>query len=58
MNYGTRIKIFAISKSDYEYLRLSYENIHYVSAFHNNEKNVTSKIREREFYFVPGETWA
>jgi hypothetical protein len=30
-------KIFAISKSDYEYLRQSYETISYVPAFHNNE---------------------
>jgi hypothetical protein len=30
-------RIFAISKSDYEYLRQSYENIDFVSAFHNNE---------------------
>jgi len=29
-------KIFAISKSDYEYLRFSYENIYYVPAFHSN----------------------
>lgn len=34
-------RIFAISKSDYEYLRQSYETISYVSAFHSNE-NVTS----------------
>ncbi|MBS1611850.1 MAG: glycosyltransferase [Bacteroidetes bacterium] len=31
-------KIFAISKADYEYLRLTYENIQYVSAFHSNEE--------------------
>lgn len=30
-------RIFAISKSDFEYLRQSYENITYVSAFHNND---------------------
>lgn len=30
-------RIFAISKSDYEYLRQSHENISYVSAFHSNE---------------------
>src|ERR1700722_249867 len=29
-------KIFAISKSDYEYLKINYENIYYVPAFHNN----------------------
>lgn len=34
-------RIFAISKSDYEYLRQSYEQISYVSAFHSNEE-VTS----------------
>ncbi len=31
-------RIFAISKSDYEYLRQSYEQIAYVSAFHSNEQ--------------------
>ena len=30
-------RIFAISKSDYEYLRQSYENIDFVSAFHSNQ---------------------
>jgi hypothetical protein len=35
-------RIFAISKSDFEYLRQSYENITYVSAFHSNSE-VTSK---------------
>ncbi|MBL7778724.1 MAG: mannosyltransferase [Chitinophagales bacterium] len=35
-------KIFAISKADYEYLRQSFEQISYVSAFHNNEE-VTSQ---------------
>ena len=35
-------RIFAISKSDYEYLRQSYENIDFVSAFHSNE-TVTSQ---------------
>lgn len=35
-------RIFAISKSDFEYLRQSYENITYVSAFHSNSE-VTSQ---------------
>ena len=32
-------KIFAISKSDYEYLKLSFENIYYVPAFHKATRN-------------------
>ncbi len=35
-------RIFAISKSDFEYLRQSYENITYISAFHSNSE-VTSQ---------------
>ena len=31
-------RIFAISKSDYEYLRQSYESIEFVSAFHSNQQ--------------------
>ena len=46
-------KIFAISKSDYEYLRLSYENIHYVPAFHNNE-DVTSKTGKGDYILYQG----
>jgi hypothetical protein len=46
-------RIFAISKSDYEYLRLSHENISYVSAFHNNEK-VTSIEGKGNFILYQG----
>ncbi|HWB64206.1 MAG TPA: hypothetical protein VG603_11890 [Chitinophagales bacterium] len=46
-------KIFAISKSDYEYLRQSYENIFYVPAFHNNEK-VTSETGKGDFILYQG----
>ncbi|MDB5282878.1 MAG: hypothetical protein JWO06_1953 [Bacteroidota bacterium] len=46
-------KIFAISKSDYEYLRLSYENISYVPAFHNNE-DVTSKPGKGNYILYQG----
>jgi hypothetical protein len=46
-------KIFAISKSDYEYLRLSYENIFFVSAFHNND-DVTSKPGKGNFILYQG----
>jgi len=46
-------KIFAISKSDYEYLRLSYENIFYVSAFHNNQ-SVTSKPGKGNYILYQG----
>lgn len=41
-------KIFAVSKSDYEYLRLSYENIYHVTSFHNNPQ-VTSKTGKGDF---------
>ncbi|MES2622113.1 MAG: glycosyltransferase [Bacteroidota bacterium] len=47
-------KIFAISKSDYEYLRLSYENISYVSAFHNNE-DVSSIPGKGNFILYQGD---
>lgn len=46
-------KIFAISKSDYEYLRQSYENISFVSAFHNND-HVTSKPGQGDFILYHG----
>jgi glycosyltransferase involved in cell wall biosynthesis len=46
-------RIFAISKSDYEYLRQSYENITYVSAFHNNDE-VTSKTGRGNFILYHG----
>lgn len=46
-------KIFAISKSDYEYLRQSYETISYVPAFHNNE-TVTSKTGKGNFILYQG----
>jgi hypothetical protein len=46
-------KIFAISKTDYEYLRLSYENIFYVPAFHNNE-NVTAKTGHGDYILYQG----
>jgi hypothetical protein len=47
-------RIFAISKSDYEYLRLSYESISYVSAFHNNEQ-VTSQTGKGNFILYQGD---
>ncbi|MBL0310839.1 MAG: glycosyltransferase [Bacteroidetes bacterium] len=46
-------KVFAISKSDYEYLRLSYENIFFVSAFHNNQE-VTSKTGKGKYILYQG----
>ncbi len=46
-------RIFAISKSDYEYLRQSYENIEFVSAFHSNE-TVTSKTGKGDFVLYHG----
>jgi hypothetical protein len=46
-------KIFAISKSDYEYLRQSYETISYVSAFHNNAA-VTSKPGNGDYILYQG----
>ncbi|HLP52993.1 MAG TPA: glycosyltransferase [Chitinophagales bacterium] len=46
-------KIFAISRSDYEYLRQSYETISYVPAFHNNE-NVTSKEGTGDYILYQG----
>ncbi len=46
-------KIFAISKSDYEYLRQSYETISYVPAFHNNG-TVTSKTGKGNFILYQG----
>jgi hypothetical protein len=46
-------KIFAISKSDYEYLRQSYENITYVSAFHNNSQ-VTAQPGKGDYILYHG----
>lgn len=46
-------KIFAISRSDYEYLRQSYETISYVSAFHNNE-GITSQPGSGDFILYQG----
>lgn len=46
-------KIFAISRSDYEYLRQSYETISYVSAFHNNEA-ITSQPGTGNFILYQG----
>ncbi len=46
-------KIFAISKSDYEYLRQSYETISYVPAFHNNVE-VTSKTGNGDYILYQG----
>jgi glycosyltransferase involved in cell wall biosynthesis len=46
-------RIFAISKSDYEYLRQSYESIEFVSAFHSNE-TVTSKTGKGDFILYHG----
>ncbi len=46
-------KIFAISKSDFEYLRQSYESISYVSAFHSNE-TITSVPGRGNFILYHG----
>ena len=46
-------RIFAISKSDYEDLRQSYETIEFVSAFHSNE-TVTSKTGKGDFVLYHG----
>lgn len=46
-------RIFAISKSDYEYLRQSHENIDFVSAFHSNEE-VTSKTGRGKYVLYHG----
>jgi len=46
-------KIFAISKSDYEYLRFSYENIYYVPAFHSNA-DVTSTAGSGNYILYQG----
>ncbi len=45
--------IFAISKNDYEYLRQTYENILYISAFHNNQE-VSSKTGKGDFVLYQG----
>jgi hypothetical protein len=45
--------IFAISKSDYEYLRQSYENIKFVSAFHSNE-TITSQTGKGNYVLYHG----
>ena len=46
-------KIFPISKSDYEYLRFSYENIYYVPAFHSNA-DVTSQTGSGKYILYQG----
>jgi hypothetical protein len=46
-------KIFAISRSDYEYLRQSYETISYVPAFHNNE-GITSQPGSGNYILYQG----
>ena len=46
-------KIFAISKSDYEYLRFSYENIFYVPAFHSNA-GIISKPGKGDYILYQG----
>jgi hypothetical protein len=46
-------RIFAISKSDYEYLRQSYESIEFVSAFHSNH-TVTSKTGKGHYILYHG----
>jgi len=46
-------RIFAISRSDYEYLRQSYETISYIPAFHNNE-GITSKPGKGNFILYQG----
>jgi glycosyltransferase involved in cell wall biosynthesis len=46
-------RVFAISKSDYEYLRQSYESIEFVSAFHSNQ-TVTSKAGKGDYILYHG----
>jgi glycosyltransferase involved in cell wall biosynthesis len=46
-------RVFAISKSDFEYLRQSYESIRYLPAFHNNE-TVTSKTGSGSYILYQG----
>lgn len=46
-------RIFAISKSDYEYLRQAHENISYVSAFHSNE-HMTAKTGKGDYILYHG----
>ncbi len=46
-------RIFAISKTDYEYLRQSYETISYVPAFHSNE-SVTSLTGKGKYILYHG----
>jgi hypothetical protein len=46
-------KIFAVSKSDYEYLRFSYENIYYVPSFHSNA-DITSKTGKGDYILYQG----
>jgi glycosyltransferase involved in cell wall biosynthesis len=46
-------RVFAISKSDFEYLRQSYESIRYLPAFHNNE-TVTSKTGSGDYILYQG----
>ena len=46
-------KIFPISKSDYEYLRFSYENIFYVPAFHSNA-SITSNTGTGNYILYQG----
>ena len=46
-------KIFAISKSDYEYLRFSYENIFYIPAFHSNA-GIISKPGKGDYILYQG----
>jgi hypothetical protein len=46
-------RIFAISKSDYEYLRQSYIDIDYLPAFHSNHE-ITSQIGRGNFVLYHG----
>jgi hypothetical protein len=46
-------KIFPISKSDYEYLRFSYENVCYVPAFHSNA-DITSQPGTGKYILYQG----
>jgi len=46
-------KIFAVSKSDFEYLRFSYENIYYVPSFHSNA-DITSKPGKGDYILYQG----
>lgn len=46
-------KIFAISRSDYEYLRPTHEQVYYAPAFHSNQ-SVTSQPGKGDFILYHG----